>query len=59
MLYDNSTRFAKRAQEAGVDVTLQSWDDTLHVFQLFGIYDLPEAREAIDKIGEFIQKLFS
>ncbi|MHA1914633.1 MAG: alpha/beta hydrolase [Promethearchaeota archaeon] len=59
MLYDNSTRFAKRAQEAGVDVTLQSWDDTLHVFQLFGIYDLPEAREANDKIGEFIHKLFT
>jgi len=59
MLYDNSTRFAKRAQEAGVDVILQSWDDTLHVFQFFGIYDFPEAREALDKIGEYIQKLFS
>lgn len=55
MLYDDSTRFVERAKAAGVDVTLQTWDDTLHVFQAFA---LPESKEAITKISEFIQKQF-
>jgi monoterpene epsilon-lactone hydrolase len=58
MLYDHSTRFIERAKKAGVDATLQEWQDTVHVFQLFGLYDLPEAKEAIIKIGEFIEHLF-
>ena len=58
MLYDHSTRFAEKAKAAGVDVTLQEWKDTIHVFQGFGLHDLPEAKEAIIKIGEFIQQLF-
>jgi len=58
MLYDHSTRFAKRAKSAGVNVTLQEWKDTIHVFQGFGLYDLPEAEEALNKINEFIHDLF-
>ncbi len=58
MLYDHSTRFIERAKEAGVEATLQEWKDTIHVFQGFGLYDLPEAKEAISKIGEFILNLF-
>ncbi|MFX0022248.1 MAG: alpha/beta hydrolase [Candidatus Hermodarchaeota archaeon] len=58
MLYDHSTRFVERAKAAGVDATLQEWKDTIHVFQGFGLYDLPEAKEAINMIGEFIQNLF-
>jgi len=58
MLYDHSTRFAKRAKAAGVDLTLQEWKDMIHVFQSFGLYDLPEAEEALEKIREFIQNLF-
>jgi monoterpene epsilon-lactone hydrolase len=58
MLYDHSTRFIEKAKNAGVDATLQEWKDTIHVFQGFGLYDLPEAKEAINKIGKFIQKLF-
>lgn len=58
MLYDHSTRFAKRAKAAGVNVTLQEWKDTIHVFQGFGLYDLPEAEEALNKINEFIHDLF-
>jgi len=53
MLYDDSTRFVERAEAAGVDVTLQTWDETLHVFQAFG---LPESKEAITKISEFVRK---
>ncbi|MFX1364827.1 MAG: alpha/beta hydrolase, partial [Promethearchaeota archaeon] len=58
MLYDHSTRLVERAKTAGVDVTLQEWNDTIHVFQGFGFHDLPEANEAISKIGDFIQNLF-
>lgn len=59
MLYDNSTRFAERAKAAGVDVTLQEWEDTVHVFQGFGLQVLPEAKEALIKIGKFINELFN
>jgi acetyl esterase/lipase len=58
MLYDHSTRFIERAKAAGVDATLQEWKDTIHVFQAFGLHYLPEAKEAIIKIGEFILNLF-
>jgi monoterpene epsilon-lactone hydrolase len=58
MLYDQSTRFAEKAKAAGVDITLQEWNDMIHVFQGFGMYDLPEAKEALDKIRIFIQNLF-
>ncbi|MFX1274971.1 MAG: alpha/beta hydrolase [Promethearchaeota archaeon] len=57
MLYDHSTRFYERAKAAGVDITLQEWDDMMHVWQSFGIYRLPESQEAIDKIIEFINNL--
>ena len=31
-LLDDSTRFAERARRADVDVTLDVWDDMIHVF---------------------------
>ncbi|MFX1340902.1 MAG: alpha/beta hydrolase [Promethearchaeota archaeon] len=58
MLYDHSTRFIERAKAAGVNTTLQEWNDTIHVFQGFGLKVLPEAKEAIEEIGKFIQNLF-
>jgi acetyl esterase/lipase len=57
MVYDHSTRFVERAKAAGVDAELQEWDDMPHVWQGYGQFDLPEAQEAIDKIGEFIKNL--
>jgi acetyl esterase/lipase len=59
MLYCDSTRFVEKAKSAGVEVTMETWDDMLHVFHLFGLNDLPEAKEAIAHIGEFVQKRFS
>jgi acetyl esterase/lipase len=50
MLYDDARMLVERASEAGVDVTLQTWDDTLHVFQQL---DLPESGEAIAAIASF------
>jgi monoterpene epsilon-lactone hydrolase len=38
-------------------VTLEPWDDMIHVWQIFASL-LPEAREAIGRIGEFIRKQF-
>jgi len=57
MLYSDSVRFVDKAKAAGVDATLQAWNDMPHVFQAFGLNLLPEAKEAIRKIGEFIQKI--
>ncbi len=42
VILDDSTRFAARARAAGVNVTLEIWDDMPHVFQAFAGL-LPEA----------------
>jgi acetyl esterase/lipase len=55
ILLDDSVRFAERAKAAGVDVTLDVWDDMIHVWQLFA-FMLPEAQQAIDRIGEWTQE---
>jgi acetyl esterase/lipase len=53
MLFNDSTRFVEKAKAAGVNITLQTWDNTLHVFHDF---DLPESIEAFIKIKEFVKK---
>jgi acetyl esterase/lipase len=53
VLLDDSTRFDKNAREAGVDVSLEVWEDMIHVWQFFA-FMLPEGQQAIDRIGEFI-----
>jgi acetyl esterase/lipase len=55
VLLDDSLGFAERAKAAGVDVTLEVWDDVPHVWQMFAPI-LPEAQQAIDHCGEFIRK---
>jgi len=54
VLLDDSVRFAKKAQQAGVEVTLDTWPNMPHVFQGFAPF-LAEANEAIEKIGEFFK----
>jgi epsilon-lactone hydrolase len=54
VLLDDAQRFAAKAEAAGVDVTLEVWDEMIHVWHWFA--DLPEAGEAIDRIGEFVRK---
>ncbi|MFX1238433.1 MAG: alpha/beta hydrolase [Promethearchaeota archaeon] len=58
MLYDHSVRFAKKAKNAGVKVTIQEWDKMVHVWQAFD-KNIPESNEAIEKIGDFVQSLFN
>jgi len=55
VLLDDSTRLAERARSAGVDVTLEPWDDMIHVFQFFAAM-LPEGQQAIDRIGQFVRQ---
>ena len=54
-LLDDSTRLADRAKAAGVDVTIEPWDEMIHVWQFCAAL-LPEGQQAIDRIGEFIRE---
>jgi acetyl esterase/lipase len=54
VLLDDSNRLAERAKGAGVDVTLEPWEDMIHVWQFFAAV-LPEGQQAIDRIGEFVR----
>ena len=54
MLRDDSIRVAKKARADGIPVTLEVWPGMFHVFQSHEPL-LPEAREAIDHIAEFMR----
>jgi acetyl esterase/lipase len=54
-LLDDSRRFADRARAAGVDATLEVWEDMVHVWHAFA-FVLPEARDANARIGEFLRR---
>jgi acetyl esterase/lipase len=53
-LFDDSTRFAAKAEAAGVEVQLDIWEEMIHVWPFFADI-LPEGRQAIDKIGDYIK----
>ncbi len=55
MLLSDTTRAAERARLAGVDVVEEVWDEMFHVWHLYAPI-LPEGREAINRIGEFINQ---
>ena len=52
-LLDDSTRFAARAKDAGVDVTLEVWDEMIHVWHIFAGM-VPESDQAVARIAEFL-----
>ena len=54
MICRDTERVAAGAREAGVEVTEEVWDDMFHVWQAFAPM-LPEAQQAIDRIGEWIR----
>jgi acetyl esterase/lipase len=54
VVLDDSTRVAARAREAGVEVTLEVWDEMPHVFHAFAGL-LPESDQAIEHIGDWLQ----
>jgi monoterpene epsilon-lactone hydrolase len=53
-LFDDSTRFAAKAEAAGVEVELDIWESMIHVWPLFADI-LPEGRAAIEKIGDYVR----
>jgi acetyl esterase/lipase len=55
ILLSDSTRLAERARAVGVEVELEIWPEMWHFFHAWAA-DLPEAREAIGKIGAFVRK---
>jgi monoterpene epsilon-lactone hydrolase len=54
VLADDSTRLAAVASMVGVDVTCEIYPEMPHVFPAFP--DLPESRDAIAKIGRFLNE---
>lgn len=53
ILYDGIQAFANRASTQGADVTLESWEDMNHDFQMLGT-GAPQSAEALRRIGEVI-----
>ncbi len=58
ILLDDSTRFVEAAREQGVDVELEVWDDMFHVWHYYADW-IPEGREAIEKIADFVSAKFA
>ena len=53
ILLDDARSLAGRAREAGVNVTLEVWDEMFHVFQLFSFL-LKTTQMAVAQIVEFV-----
>jgi epsilon-lactone hydrolase len=56
MLHDDSIRVAAKARQDGAKVQLEDWPGMFHVFQSHEPL-LPEGRQAIDHIAEFMRSL--
>jgi acetyl esterase/lipase len=52
ILLSDATRFAEKARETDVKVTLEIWEEMFHVFQLISF--LPETKEALAHIAKFV-----
>ena len=56
MLRDDSVRVVQKARSDGIPVKFEVWPGMVHVFQIRG---LPESREAIAQIAEFMRSKLS
>ncbi len=56
LLLSDSTRFSEKAQQAGLDATLQVYPGMWHVWQTFAPY-LPEGQSALESSAEFIRRV--
>lgn len=54
VLLSDAVRLARRAREAGVDVTLDVWEGMWHVWQEHPL--APESKQASVEIGKFLEK---
>ena len=55
ILLDDAVRLAARAEQAGVTVDYQCWEQMFHVWQLYAPM-LSEARDAVAAIGDFLNQ---
>lgn len=55
ILADDGRRVADRLNAAGVDATLDEWDEMVHVWHSMAPI-LPEGRQAVDRIGDFVRR---
>jgi monoterpene epsilon-lactone hydrolase len=55
VLMDDAVRLHEKAEAAGVDSTLEVWDDMVHVWPWFAPF-LPEGQQAVDRMGDFIKE---
>ena len=53
VLRSDVERFAEKARQAGVQVSLEVWPGMQHEWQ-FAATILPEGRRAIDRVGQFV-----
>ena len=53
VLLDEGVETARRVERAGGDVTLQKWEDMIHVWHWYAAI-FPEAQEATEALGEWI-----
>ena len=54
VLLDDAFQLADRAKRAGVEVTLEAWEDMIHVWPWF-LPVLDEAQRAVDRIAAFVR----
>lgn len=57
ILQSDAELLAAKAMADEVDVTLKIWEGMWHVWQISGDH-LPEAKKAINEIGEFVKRIF-
>jgi len=56
VLYNDSTRFVRKAKKQGVQIEFQKWHGLIHWWHMFG--GMPEAKEAIENIICFINEQY-
>jgi epsilon-lactone hydrolase len=56
MLLDDSVYFTEKAEQAGVDITLEIWDGMFHCWHLFSSA-LPQGQEALESGAGFIRRV--
>ena len=54
-LLDDTTRIEPKLKAAGVDVTVEVWDEMIHVWHLFAPM-LDKGQEAIERIGTYVRQ---
>ena len=55
MLLGDARRYVNKARASGTQAELETWPGMLHVWHLFAPI-LPEAQEALERIGQFVER---